>query len=292
VASSEEAVARLDLVVATVDRTEPLDALLHALGLQTHRCFRLLIVDQNDDDRVERLLRAHPGLGALHLRSPRGLSRARNVALGHLEAPLVAFPDDDCLYPRDLLGRVTRRFGSDGELDGLSGRAAAEDGRAVGRWPTTAARITPDTVWHTANSHTVFLRRELVERVGAFDESLGLGAGTPWSSGEETDYLVRALRLGARIEYDPSLVITHPVKPVTADELVALGRRDGASVGYVLGANAYPPRTIARMLARPALGALVSLALLNGTRARFHAATLDGRVRGLRAGRRRRLNAP
>jgi glycosyltransferase involved in cell wall biosynthesis len=284
---AEDLVPGLDLVVATVDRTEPLEALLRTLGEQTHRGFRVVIVDQNDDDRVERLLRRHAGLDALHLRSPRGLSRARNVALSHLEAPIVAFPDDDCLYPRELLERVARRFGSDGTLDGLSGRAAASDGRAVGRWPASAALITPDTVWHTANSHTMFLRREMVERVGAFDEALGLGAGTIWSSGEETDYLVRALRLGARIEYDPTVVITHPVKPVTADELVALGRRDGASVGYILGGNAYPPRTIARMLVRPALGAIISLALLDRTRARFHAATLGGRLRGLRAGRRR-----
>jgi GT2 family glycosyltransferase len=287
-----EAVPTLDLVVATVDRTEPLEALLGALDEQTHRAFRVLIVDQNDDDRVELALRGHRGLDALHLRSPRGLSRARNIALRHLAAPLVAFPDDDCLYPPDLLERVVRRFGSNDGLDGLSGRAADVDGHAVGRWPSSPTQITAHTVWHTANSHTMFLRRAIVERVGAFDESLGLGAGTPWSSGEETDFLVRALRLGARIEYDPTLVITHPVKPVTADELVALGRREGASVGYILAGNTFPARTIGRMLARPALGALVSLALLDTTRARFHAATLGGRLRGLRAGRRRRLSVP
>ena len=42
------------------------------------------------------------------------------------------------------------------------------------------------------------------------------------------------------------------------------------------------------MLVRPALGALVSLTLLDTTRARFHAATLAGRLAGLRAGRRAR----
>jgi GT2 family glycosyltransferase len=134
----------------------------------------------------------------------------------------------------------------------------------------------------------MFLRREMVVRVGDFDEALGLGSGTPWSSGEEIDYLVRALLAGARIEYDPSLQITHPVKPVSRDELVALGRRDGGSVGYVLARNRYPARAVARMLVRPGLGALASLALLDTTRARFHAATLGGRLAGLRAGRRAR----
>ena len=282
----------LDLVVATVDRTAPLEALLDALAAQTHRGFRVLVVDQNDDERVQRALACHPSLDALHLRSARGLSRARNVALGHVAAPLVAFPDDDCMYPPDLLERVARRFAGDDDVDGLSGRAEAAGGEAAGRWPSAPARITTDTVWHTANSHPIFLRRALVERVGGFDERLGLGAGTPWSSGEEIDYLVRAIQLGARVEYDPAIVITHPVKSVSEAELVALGRRDGAGVGYVLAANAYPASAVGRMLLRPALGALATLALLDTTRARFHAATLGGRLQGLRAGRRRVVTPP
>ena len=278
---------RFDLVVATVDRTDDLEALLASLAEQTHDGFRLVVVDQNDDDRIARLLAAHPGLDALHLRSRRGLSRARNLALPHLTADLVAFPDDDCLYPPDLLDRVARRFAADPGLGGLSGRPAAADGTAVGRWPANTLPITPDTVWHRANSHTIFLRREVLERVGVFDEALGLGSGTPWSSGEEIDYVVRALRAGARVEYDPALVVTHPVKAVSADELVALGRRDGGSVGYVLARNRYPARIVARMLVRPAVGALLSLALLDTTRARFNAATLSGRLAGFRAGLRR-----
>lgn len=280
------ALARFDLVVATVDRTDDLAALLAALDAQTHRDFRVVVVDQNPDDRVAELLRGHPRLDVLHLRSARGLSRARNAALPHLDAELVAFPDDDCSYAPDVLARVAERFAADPGLDGLSGRAESRDGHAVGRWPDDARRVRADTVWHTANSHTIFLRRELVVRVGAFDEALGLGSGTPWSSGEEIDYLVRALRLGARIEYDPSLVITHPVKPSTADGLVSLGQRDGGSVGYVLGRNRYPPRAVARMLARPAVAAVACLVLLDVTTSRFHAATLAGRLRGLAAGRR------
>ena len=111
-------------------------------------------------------------------------------------------------------------------------------------------------------------------RSAAFDEALGLGPDARFGSGEEIDYLVRALRSGARVEYDPALVVIHPVRPTTGDALVALGRRDGGSVGYVLGRHGYPARAVARMLVRPAVGALVSLVLLDTTRARFHAATL------------------
>lgn len=284
---------RFDLIVATVARTEDLEALLGSLAGQTHSDFRVVVVDQNSDDRVERLLALHPGLDALHLRSARGLSRARNRALVALRteleafrADVVGFPDDDCLYAPDLLERVAHRFATDSTLDGLSGRPRAADGRVVGRWPSSRVAVIPENVWRTANSHTIFLRRPLVERVGAFDEALGLGSGTPWSSGEEIDYVVRALGLGARIEYDPTLEIIHPIKPVGPAELVALGARDGGSVGYVLARNDYPGRTVAKMLVRPFGAALISLLALDPVRARFYAATLVGRFRGLAAGRR------
>jgi len=279
---------RFDLVVATVERTDDLDSLLSSLDAQTHRAFRVVVVDQNDDDRLEPVLAGHVGLDVLRVRSARGLSRARNAALPALTADVVAFPDDDCVYAPELLARVAERFAADPGRDGLTGRPVAADGRTAGRWPARAQRIRPDSVFHTAISHTIFLRRSVVDRVGGFDEQLGLGSGTPWSSGEEIDFLVRALRAGARLEYDPSLVVTHPVKSPVPDELVALGRRDGGSLGYVLAANRYPAGTILRLLLRPLAASAAFALLLDGTRSRFQLATFGGRVRGLVAGRARR----
>jgi glycosyltransferase involved in cell wall biosynthesis len=271
---------RFDLVVATVDRTAPLEVLLASLEAQTHRLFRLLVVDQNEDDRVTTLLAAHSGLETLHLRSERGLSRARNAALPRLTGDLVAFPDDDCGYPPDLLERVATRFAEDDSLDGLTGRAVASDGTSDASWEDDAAVLEPSNLWNRVISFAIFLRRELVERVGDFDERLGLGAGSLWSSGEEVEYLVRALRASARIEYDPTLTVTHPVKRYTPAELRGVGLRDGASVGWILRRHGYGARTTARMLLRPLGGVGASLVHGDVTRASFHAATFRGRVRG------------
>jgi glycosyltransferase involved in cell wall biosynthesis len=271
---------RFDLVTATVDRTGPLEALLRSLAAQTHRAFRLVVVDQNADDRVVGLLASHPEIEALHLRSPRGLSRARNIALPQLAADLVAFPDDDCVYPPDLLGRVAGRLAVDPGLDGLAGRAVADDGSSDPSWEADTAVLDAGNLWNRVISFAVFLRRDLVVRVGPFDERLGLGAGTLWSSGEEVEYVVRAIRSGARIEYDPSVTVTHARKDYTAAELRAVGLRDGASVGWILRRHGYGLRTTAGMLIRPLGGAGASVARGDLARASFHAATLRGRVRG------------
>jgi GT2 family glycosyltransferase len=268
-----------DLVVATRGRTAELERLLDSLARQSHRRFRVLVVDQNADDRLLPLLAAHDDLEVEHLRSEPGLSRARNAALPRLTADLVAFPDDDCAYPAGLLEQVAAAFDVDPALDGLTGRAVAPDGASAGSWATDGAVLTRENLWNRAVSYAIFLRHDVVERVGPFDERLGLGSGTPWESGEETDYLVRAVDAGARIRYDPALTVEHERRLYDR----TLAARDGASLGFILRTHRYGTGTLARMLARPVGGALVSLARLDPAQARVHLATLAGRVRGYRA---------
>jgi glycosyltransferase involved in cell wall biosynthesis len=274
------ALPSFDLVVATVGREEEPRRLLASLERQTHADFRVLLVDQNEDDRVLSLLAETPGLDIVHLRSAPGLSRARNVALAGLEADVVAFPDDDCEYPDDLLERVARRLAADARLDGLTGRATDDKGRSSPSWKLDRSPLAPADLWNRAISYTIFLRRGVMEAIGGFDERLGLGAEGPWSSGEEIELLVRAVRSGARVDYDPELVVLHEQRTYSDKELRAIGYRDGASVGYILRRHGYGRRTVTRMLARPVAGAGAALARGNLAAARFHVATLRGRVRG------------
>jgi glycosyltransferase involved in cell wall biosynthesis len=270
------ALPSIDLVVATVGRTTELDALLTSLGKQSHKDFRVLVVDQNDDDRAGEILAGHSELFIERLRSPRGLSRARNVGLERVASDLVAFPDDDCTYGAGLLEDVARRFAGDASLDGLTGRT--ED--AAGGTPASSKRdsttLTDDNLWNRGSSAAMFLRTDVVRRVGSFDESLGVGSGTLWSSAEEIDYLVRAVRGGARIVYDPVVTVGHALR---VDD-PARGFRDGASVGYLLRKHRYPPRVLARMLVRPVGGAVVALAHRDVERSQYYVQTLRGRIRG------------
>jgi GT2 family glycosyltransferase len=272
-----------DLVVATVDRIDELGRLLDSLESQTHRAFRVLVVDQNEDERLDPILTRHNSLAIRRLRSARGLSRARNVGLAEVCAELVAFPDDDCVFAPDLLEQVAQRLQQQTQLDGVTGRAADADGHSSSSWARDRTLLTRANLWNRAISFTIFLRTDLVRRVGGFDEQLGLGSEQPWSSGEETDFLVRSVDAGGRIEYDPSLTVVHPDKKLSRSALQAVGAREGASIGYILRKHRYPLPTVGRMLLRPLGGAALALARLDGTRAHFHLSTLRGRVLGYRS---------
>jgi len=267
-----------DLVVATVGRTDELGRLLDSLAAQDYERLRVVVVDQNDDERLAPIL-AGRALQLEHVRSVRGLSRARNAGLRLIEGDVVAFPDDDCTYPHGLLVEVAARLGSDVALDGLSGRVEDASGAASTSWKPDGAILERDNMWNRVNSAALFLRRSVVERVGPFDERLGLGSGDAWSSGEEIDYVIRAVDAGARVEYDPSLVVRHRVVPDDA----TIGFRDGAMVGYLLRKHGYPHRVVARMLLRPIGGALASLARRDGAGRRYYTATFRGRMHGYRA---------
>jgi glycosyltransferase involved in cell wall biosynthesis len=273
-----------DLVVATVGRVSELDRLLDSLQRQTHDRLRVILVDQNEDERLAPVVERHARLAVVRVRSGRGLSRARNRGLQEVTSDVVAFPDDDCVYPEDLLARVGRRLQGE-TLAGVTGRAVNADGRSERTWKADPTTLTEENLWNRAISYTIFLRADVVGRVGSFDEELGLGSGTRWSSGEEIDYLVRAIRLGSRIAYDPAITVIHDERARDLGAARALRDRDGASVGYILRKHRYPARTLGRMLVRPLGGALLSLARLDPDRARLHLATLRGRLAGYRGAR-------
>jgi GT2 family glycosyltransferase len=275
-----------DLVVATVGRTDELARFLDSLAAQEYAAVRAIVVDQNEDGRLDEVVAERP-LRIDRIRGPLGLSRARNAGLALVDADIVAFPDDDCVYPPGLLARVAERLGPGSALGGLTGRAADASGASGASWKSEGAILTDDNLWNRAISFTIFLRRGVVETVGSFDEALGLGSSRPWSSGEEIDYLIRAVRAGESLEYDPSLVVTHDVR---ADD-ARTGARDGASVGYLLRKHGYPLRVVVRMLARPLGGAVVSLLRLDGAGATYYLATFRGRVRGYRDAKRSNSSA-
>src|SRR4029077_9217463 len=64
----------IDLLVSTIGRTSDLGRLLDSLEAQTYRSFRVVVVDQNDDDRIESVVAPHERtLSILRLRSRPGL---------------------------------------------------------------------------------------------------------------------------------------------------------------------------------------------------------------------------
>jgi glycosyltransferase involved in cell wall biosynthesis len=280
---------KFSLILATLNRTAEVGYFLQSLDAQTYRNFELIVVDQNPDDRLLEFIEPYQNrFPILHLRSAKGLSKARNVALKHISGDIVAFPDDDCAYAPQLLQRIAEFFTNHPEWNGAIGRAVDQQGTdSSGRWDDEAGQITPINVWRRGTSFTIFLRQSTVAVLGPFDENLGVGANTPWGSGEDIDYLLRAINAG--LYYDPAITVVHPIQ-VAQPQVVqpqinedksffktyayAMGR------GRVLRKHNAPLWFVIYNWGRPLLG--VTLSLLQGRldRVRSYWATFQGRLQG------------
>jgi GT2 family glycosyltransferase len=276
----------IDLILATVGRTDEPARFLRALDAQRYRDVRLIVVDQNGDDRLASILSGFEhAFPILHLRSELGLSRARNVGLQHASAMIVGFPDDDCWYPAGLLERVARFFATHSKHGGLSGRAVDETGRpSGGQWDRHAGPVTRFNVWKRTCAYTVFLRRSAVEATGQFDEALGLGPAVSWPAAEDLDYVLRGVQRGVSVYYDPTLLVHHrQAREGSADPSAEAGYRYGLGAGRILRKNRLPSWFAGYYCGRPFAAA--GLALLQGEtrKARFYWSVGRGRVCGWRS---------
>jgi len=276
---------KVSLIVATVERTSEVHRLLTSLAAQTHKNFELIVVDQNLDGRLERVMAAFEDrLTIVRVTSPRGVSRARNAGMKNITGDIVGFPDDDCWYPPLLLESVVARFEAHADWDGVTGRIVNETNAVSGdaRFDAKSGSVTLSNLWRRACAATIFFTKETVEAVGGFDEELGPGAGTPWGGAEDIDYPARAIKAGRTIVYDPTICVFHPDLSLAAqtDELKR-AYSYGAGIGRVWMKQKFPVRIIGYYLLRPLVGACVSLVTGRWTRARYRWASFQGRVSGV-----------
>ncbi len=275
---------RFSLVVPTLNRVDEVRVLLQSLVEQTFADFEVFLVDQNEDDRLGPVVEMFaPRLILTRLRSTvRNSSHARNVGLPLCRGELIAFPDDDCIYPADTLACVDQAFNDDPNLAILSGPAMSPEGRlGSGRWERRSCAITMQTIWTTVIAFNLFISASWLRRVGGFDEMLGVNA--KFGSGEEADLVIRIIRAGGKGYYDFSRHVIHPDKALTE---ISLKRAFayGTGFGYVLRKHNVRPKTTLTFFVRPAGGIVVSLLKGNVLAMNYYWETLRGRVAGYLAG--------
>ncbi len=274
----------ISLIVATIDRVAELDRLLCSLEDQSYRDFEVIVVDQNSDRWLAPLLSRHTRLLIQHLQSERGLSRARNAGLRIAKGDIIAIPDDDCWYPEHLLASVARWFESHSGF-GLLGTALrnTENNTSGPNLPTSSCQCTKSNVWRCAVSPAMFMRRSVTAAVGDFNENMGVGAPSAYQSGEETDYVLRALQNGFQMWYESSLTVHHP--PMYSIERLRKTTYPFAlGTGLVLRIHDYPVCEVGGHLIRSLGGAAVSLCRGNLAKAHVYALRGAGQLVGYISG--------
>ncbi|WP_156679493.1 glycosyltransferase family 2 protein [Sphingomonas profundi] len=278
--------ARFDvsLIVATLGRTIPNRRLLTSLAKQRAVSFEVIVVDQNDEDILAPYLHGDWPFPVTHMRRPgeRGASRARNCGWPVARAPVLLFPDDDSWYPTDFLARGLTQM-ADRRVDILTGRSTDETGLTINdRYARRPGRIGRHGVWTRQIEWITFFRRDVVQRAGGFDETIGLGAPTPWQAGEGPDLILRAIANGATAWYDPGLTAFHDELPTRNPDAAMMrkGRAYARGMGRVLRRRRFPVGTLLYWCGRALLAMLRSAFALDWRRARYFFLVFLGRLEG------------
>jgi glycosyltransferase involved in cell wall biosynthesis len=202
---------KFSLIMATCGRTIKLHRFFSSLESSSYVDCECIVVDQNPDDRLVAVLAQWKDRVSIkHVRSTPGLSRARNVGLQHASGEILGFPDDDCWYSPKLLERTADFFERNPEHSILSAGVRDETGALSGnRWLRSSCKLSTTNLFRTSVGIALFVRRNRATESMRFDDSLGVGSGTPFASGEDTDYVFRLLEAGLRGRFDRSLTVYH-----------------------------------------------------------------------------------
>jgi GT2 family glycosyltransferase len=228
----------------------------------------ILVIDNApQDDATERVVRQFPGIR--YVLEPRaGLSFARNRAIAESSGEWIAYTDDDVVLDRGWLNGLREAYTENPdvaaytgpilpyELDTeaqilFEGRGGLGHGfqKVVYSGTLAGAPFYPCGEACIGTGANMVLRRDVLLKLGCFDEALG--AGMPSQSGEDHDLLYRLIRAGYRSAFEPQMAIFHQHRRDMAGFRRQVGSWSAGTAAYMLKAYSREPqhrRTIAKFL--------------------------------------------
>lgn len=204
---------KVSLVLATLGRDLEVLDFLKSLIFQTYQNFELIVIDQNQDGRVDDIMQNFSKcLDIKHVKVDFvGNARARDYGIGLAKGQIIAFPDDDCAYDKNVLENVVYEFENRQKLSIL----------VVGSYDYSATRFSIGVNSRRARyfsrlnmmgvEFTQFFALERVDRE-QFHLDHDFGIGSKYSGAEGFELLYRLLRAGNIAFYTPSIKIFHANK--------------------------------------------------------------------------------
>ena len=214
----------VSVVVASFNRAELLARLLDALEKQDVGPFEVVVVDDASPDQTPAMLAERAPTTAFTLVTLRqernqGPAAARNRGWRAATAPIVCFTDDDCIPSPEWLSSLVAAM--DDGADVAQGRTEPAFAQRAARGPfsLTMEKRAGDGFYETCN---IAYRRELLDRLGGFDESFRFPCG------EDTDLGWRARKAGATTAFVDDAVVEHEIWPFRwKSRLADIRRREG-----------------------------------------------------------------
>ncbi|MBT9099567.1 glycosyltransferase family 2 protein [Methylovulum psychrotolerans] len=204
---------KVSLILATLGRDAQVLDFLKSLQAQSYANFELVIIDQNQDGKIDAVVGQFKGYFAMrHIKvNFVGNARARDYGIGFAQGNIIAFPDDDCIYDTDVLKAVVAEFVRRNTLAIL----------VAGSYDFSSTRFSIGVNSHKAGyfsrfqmmgvEFTHFFAVDRIDRrLFYFDHDFGIGS--KYAGGEGFELMYRLLRARNSAFYNPQIRIFHANK--------------------------------------------------------------------------------
>ncbi len=261
---SDIAAPAISVILCTYNRVAVLAETLESFAAQRgadEPSVELLIVDNNssDDTRkvTERHIASYPNTRYVFEAQP-GLSHARNTGISESRGEIAVFVDDDVYFDPGWLCAVIDCFEKRPEAAAMGGRSEPifEAGRPS--WLSDEmlmiygdTRLGDQARWMVPPEQPFGLnmafRREVFEKIGFFDPSLGR-IGKKLLSNEEKDYFHRLARASLKVWYDPDALLFHRIPTSRTQQEWVISRYYWQGISDAIFDQGAHPRSRAALL--------------------------------------------
>jgi glycosyltransferase involved in cell wall biosynthesis len=216
---TDAAAIRISVIVCTRDRASALDKALHSIDHAAKAVpgasIEVILVNNGSRDNTSAIAAnwaaTTPLASTIIDHEQPGLAGARNVGLAASTGDIIVFTDDDCCLSPTYFPEMLAHYDANPGPVVLGGRVELGDPsdlplsiKTIDHGSDLAGDIHPGAFLLGAN---MTMRRSVVEMVGPFD--VRFGAGALFRSGEDTEYLHRAMLAGIPVKYVPDMTVHH-----------------------------------------------------------------------------------
>jgi O-antigen/teichoic acid export membrane protein/GT2 family glycosyltransferase len=263
VGASGAAQLSMSVVICTRDRPGTIGRAVESVAQQQYVAHDVLVVDQSAGDETRRivqgLMERYPHVRYMHL-DECGRARACNAGIRHTRGEVIAFTDDDCEATETWVAAIAQSFADEPDAQVVYGQVLLPEELQARENVDGITPFLPIPQRRRLNRSEGFqiygmganvaVRRAICERLGGYDEMLGVGG--PLQSSEDFDFAFRVYRSGGTILLDPASVVYHYGFRAHADwplTLKGYGTGDGAFYAkHVRLGDAYAAWLLARRL--------------------------------------------
>lgn len=199
----------ISLIISTYGRYEELDLLLKSLSEQEFdlKAFEVIIVDQNEILDLQSLVEKYKEVLTMNYCKVtfKGLSKAKNKGIELARGRILTFPDDDCTFYADTISNAIGYLQENPAVDVVYGKVFDRQTKRniMRNWSNTQLELNLLNFSLNYSAITCFTKSRM-----KFDENYGVGSAI--ASGEELDYIIRAINEGLIVKYTPAIEVWHP----------------------------------------------------------------------------------